>query len=62
MADYSIRKDRITGHWNLQFKDNKPIGHYSFTDAWESLEDLLRLTAAYHHGQRSHVRERMSQH
>lgn len=42
-ADYVIRKDRATGEWNLQWRNNPPIHHYTFADAVASLKDLLRL-------------------
>lgn len=42
-ADYVIRKNRRTGEWDLQWRSNPPIHHYSFADAVRSLEDMLRL-------------------
>ena len=42
-ADYVIRKDKQTGEWNVQWRNNPPIKHYSFDDARQTLIDLLRL-------------------
>lgn len=42
-ADYVIRKDRRTGEWIVQWRNNDPIRHYSFDDARQTLIDLLRL-------------------
>ena len=57
---YRIWKDRRTGEWMLQWRNNDPIPHYSFADALESLGDLLRLnktwkqTARGNHATRGH--------
>ncbi|WIF20564.1 hypothetical protein SEA_JFLIX2_74 [Rhodococcus phage Jflix2] len=42
-ADYVIWKNRRTGVWNLQWRRNDPIPHYSFAEAVETLKDMLRL-------------------
>ena len=42
-ADYVIRKNRRTGVWTVQWRNNEPIPHYSFDDARQTLINMLRL-------------------
>lgn len=48
MGHYRIRKDRNTGEWLVQFKDNPPVPHHSFRDAVKSVHWLLHLTHIHH--------------
>lgn len=54
MAYYKLRKNRRTGEWELRWRNNEPIPHYSFEDALETLRELLALARHWHDTRSAH--------
>jgi hypothetical protein len=40
MPHYKIRKNRVTGEWELQWRSNEPIPHLTFKQALATLAEL----------------------
>ncbi|AEV52040.1 hypothetical protein [Rhodococcus phage REQ1] len=56
-ADYLIRKNRRTGVWTVQWRNNEPIPHYSFDDARVTLINMLRLEIIWNTNSRGNRRD-----
>lgn len=55
-ADYVIKKNRTTGEWDLSWRRNPPIHHYTYAEAVATLKDLLRLEITWKSNKRGNER------
>ena len=56
MADYRVYQNRLTGNWDVQYKQNEPIPHAYSAEAFETLRHLLYLESHYRVTRRGHRR------